>query len=833
MRSTILSTLLVLTLLACSKEENHSEQQKIECNQLVLNQGTAYPSEKVFIEGIDEKQEDNLIVEFWYNDTFTEVSTSVGLDESGKSFIIAPVHPQHPIEGGELQVIVKNLSDELICNTKSITILELPEADGYTDKVTLGLKQLLKQRTDYLNIDEALLSGDLANIEPTDVPFAMLYNLLHNEDAEFALIPFLNNDKNWTGESQDKATIIDLTNRLLKKYEVLGHVNLTMSNFTGKQGNNTKDEKNSEKKNSERCKGVDAEDLASQMKSAANTEYSDPKNPTGEYFKDLSDLATITGLAPGRVGTAGDILSTIVFAIQKIEEAYSKTRLSHFTRFEVNITKTKFLEEVACPIPMDKAHVYAASNDWFMPKTIYESALQLASILSTRKIKQKEEGTPWKEYLEKHLNEYIEEFGFKLSRVFTIKQLKNLADQGFWENDQLKIEAIECGPIDVLNHKYIKANPLNNIFEADYKIDGGIEFYPVNTGKDVLEISLRPEYFSQQTISVTTDIELTPVELKWAKPTTNPHIIKPGDIVSLDAHLKNTINLDLVVNSPEGFLQAGEGVSLDTIQKFTLQTPTDPSKYPFTVTAEFKSTQCFRGTQYANPITAEIIINDSQITVYTDDLFGCFQVGDEKDFNVIVEGEDKEVKWSAQNESGQNFAISQEGIFTAPNEAGKYIIKAELQSNPEIFDTLEIEVVGACSCYWSYSTNEASASYDIAWYTVSDTGMDIRLHNDFDNILDEEIWIYIPNEFLPGEGETKVTSGTQTPQTLKMPIQCFNIKGGFGPTSFNATIKWKNQYLEANITGVFLSETDEGEEYDLPFTLIFGANEGILNCDGN
>lgn len=818
MRSTILSTLLVLTLLACSKEENHSEQQKIECDQLVLNQGTTYPTEKIYIEGIDEKQEDNLIVEFWYNNTFTEVSTSLGLDENGKSFIIAPVHPQHPIAGGELQVIVKNLSDEIICNTQSITILELPEADGYTDKVALGLEQLLKQRTDYLNIDEALLSGDLANIEPTDVPFAMLYNLLHNEEAEFALIPFLNNDSVFGTKSIDKATSIDLSSRLLKKYGVLDYLNQNIQDFESEHSKMT----NGKKETSDRCFGIDADDLAIQMKAATNTEYSDPSSITGKYFNDLSNVASSVGYIP-QAATASTIFGSIVWAIQKAEEAYSKTRLSHFTKFDVGILNTEFLEEKACPEPIITAEVYAGSNEWSIDRTIWDFLMQAASYAPTPNSK-----NIW------------EDLGFTAVSNLTSKQLTNLANLGYWDEGWLTIPAIECGPIDVLSQKYIKSDLLNNVFEAEFKQGGGIEFYPIATGEDVLELSLRTEVFSGQTISFLTNLFVVPINLEFVNPNTTVNIIEPGEVVDLEVWLDNTLielknNLKVSTSIGETGLSLTEEYSMDStyVQKYNLQTPVDPSQYPITVTAKYTSDKCFRGTEYANPAIDEITIDRSKITVYTDDLFGCFQVGDEKDFNVIVEGEDKEVTWSAQNESGQNFAISQEGIFTAPNEAGKYIIKAELQSNPEIFDTLETEVVGSCSCYWSYSTNEASASYDIAWYTVSDTGMDIRLHNDFDNILDEEIWIYIPNEFLPGEGETKVTSGTQTPQTLKMPIQCFNIKGGFGPTSFNATIKWKNQYLEANITGVFLSETDEGEEYDLPFTLIFGANEGILNCDGN
>lgn len=815
--------LLLLMVLACSKDDNKTETPKelAECGLIELGAPSVFPTDKLFLNGIDESLKEKLTAEFWYHDAFTGVSMPVETDENDKSFIMAPVHPELPLEGGELQVVFKNATGTVICDPKALTISELPKAEGYTNKVISSFQNLLKQRTDFLNIDQAMLAGDLDNIDPKDVPFAMLYNLLNNEDAEFALIPFLNNDIVLTDESVDKATSIDITNRLLNKYGVLDYLNQSIKDFEAENGTNASGKSNKTNE-SAGCYNLDAEDLVDQMRSAANTEYSDPNTITGKYFNDLSKAAAAVGIIP-QAATAATIVGAIVWAIQKIEEGYSKTRLSHFTEFEFSLLNNDFLEEKACPEPILTTVVYAASQDWSIDKTIWESLMQASSFISTPAGKN-----------------IVEEIGFGAVSTFTSTQLSNLANLGNWEDGILKVPAIECGPINVLNSKYLKGKTQGSAFEVDYTDNGGIEVYPINTGADVVELSLRTDVFYGQTISDSQELNLTPVEIKWTHPTTNPYIVTPGDPVDLQLELKNTISFDIdLATPPEVGVIYGDNYSEAPNQNFTILTPVDESKYPFTVTAEFISFECFRGTKYAKPITAEIIINNSKINVYTND-DTCFQVGDYKEFNVNVTGDDKEVVWSAKNESGQTVGINQEGGFTAPNTDGKYYITAALKSNSEIFDTIEVEVVGSCTCYWNFSGGSYAMSYNQAWYSIQGdltTGsLQLNLHNDFDVIGDEEMIINMYTSFLPEEGETKITTGTNDDDIASnlITVRGLNFPGQsavIGPTgNYSVTLKWKNQYLEGTITGTLQKSTLEGDS-EIPFTLKFGANEGLLSCD--
>tara|TARA_R110002049_G_scaffold308770_1_gene514008 strand:+ start:25750 stop:28245 length:2496 start_codon:yes stop_codon:yes gene_type:complete len=808
---------------SCSEDDNKTDgpNETTECNLIQLEAQSVLPTDKLFVKNIDESLKENLTAEYWYNNIFTGISINVGIDENDKSFIIAPMHPELPLKGGELQVIFKNHTGTIICDPKPLIISQLPKAEGYTEKVVLAFQNLLAQRTEFLNIDETVLSGELTDIEPTDVPFSLLYNLLHNEDAEFALIPFLENDRILTNESVDKATSIDISDRLLNKYGVLDHINQKIKDFETKNSKKT-NIKNNKTNESAGCFGLDADDLADQMKAAVNTEYSDPKTITGKYFSDLSNAATAAGFIP-QAATAATVVGAIVWGIQKIEEGYSKTRLSHFTKFEFSILNTNFLEETACPEPIIMAQVFAASNDWSIDKSIWESLIQASSFLPTQKAKN-----------------LAEEIGFGAASTFTSTQLSNLANLGHWENGILKVPTIECGPIDVLNSKYLKGETQGSAFEVDYKDNGGIEVYPIDTGKDVLELSLRPEVFSGQTKSDSQELNLTPVELKWTHPTTNPYIVKPEDPVNLQLELKNTISFDIDLSTPfEVGVIYGDNYSESPNQNFTILTPADENKYPFTITAEFVAFECFRGTEYAQPITTEIIIDMSKISVYTND-DTCFQVGDFKDFNANVSGDDKKVVWSAKNESGQTVGINDEGGFTAPNNAGKYYITATLESNSEIFDTIEVEVVGSCTCYWNFTGGSYAMSYDQAWYSTQEdltTGaLQLNLHNDFYAIGDEEMIINMYNSFLPQEGETKITTGTNDDNLANnlITIRGLNFPGQssvIGPLgNYSVTLKWTNQYLEGTITGTLQKSTIEGDT-EIPFTLKFGANEGMLSCD--
>lgn len=832
--------------LACSKNDDKIDTpiEAAECGLIELETQSVFPTDKLYINGIEDNLKEDLIVEFWHNNVFTGASMNVPIDENDKSYIIAPLHPELPLEGGELQLVFKDNTGEIICSPKLLIISELPKADGYTNEVTIGLQNLLKQRTDYLNLDEAILSGDLENIDPMSVPFALLYNLLHNEDAEFSLIPFLNNDEVLISESVDKTKSIDISNRLLKKYNVLEYINQNINDF---EIENIRSKTGTAIKASslDGCFGLDAEDLAAQMKSAANTEYSDPSTITGKYFEDLSNAATAVGFFPP-AATGATIVGGVIFLIQKVEEAYSKTRLSHFTQFEFSISNTDFLEETACPEPIITANVHAASDEWSMDKTLWEFALQVSSFIPTP--------APTKG------NENIESFGYGVASTFTSTQLNNLANQGVWENGILKIHPRECGPIDVLNTKYLMGRTNGSAFEVNYTGDNGIEIYPIATGDDVIELSLRPEYFSGQTISSSRPLSLIPIELTWENPIEMPLIIEPGDLVDLETHLKNADpNLITLSSNLEVYTSIGEeGLDLfqefnvaDTyVKKYTYQTPVDQNKYPITVTAKYDSDKCFKGSTYGQPDIANVIIDIGKVIVYTNDET-CFESGETRDFDVEIYGNTNEVVWSATNEAGQGVPINQDGVFVAPETLGTYYIKASLVNSPQIFDTYSVEVVESCGCYWNFTGGnfETLPSYNKGYFRLDNSAGTIPFQINLYEIADvnsgaDHIAIYLKSDdFIPSEGETITVFGTEDYDAILNDIDyetTVDILGTnfnehyynfYTPIEYTITLTLNNNYLEGTITGVMYKNQGENDDVSFSFTINFGVFE--YNSDSN
>lgn len=556
------------------------------------------------------------------------------------------------------------------------------------------------------------------------------------------------------------------------------------------------------------------------MKAAANTEYSNPETITGKYFNDLSNLATGSGFAGGKVATAAAILGAIVFATQKLEEGYSKTRLSRFTDFEFEIT-TDFIEETACREPILDADVYAASDSWSIEKTFWESLLQLSS-LTALKVK----GTAYEGALE--------EFGFNLSMFFTTTQLQNLAKLGYWKNDLLTFDGITCGPIDVANSAYIYGNTDETAFKVNDS-SALLTVYPISPGEDNLKVGLRPNFFAQQTITRSKKMTLVPIELNW-EPNVEFLTVTPGEDLYLKLHLRNTENLDLEVTTEEGFLKPGKGVSLDIIQEYLLETPGNPDKYPFTVSAEFKSERCFQATEYAEPVITSIIIDIPRgIEVYTDNI-ACITSGDFIDFDVYTTHQNETVLWSVRNETGNDLSIGPNGGFTAPTQAGKYYVTATLQSTPEILDTLEIEVAESCTCFWKFTGGNFFLDYDQAWYTtngnMTNGAIQFNLHNDFYAVGDEEMVIGLDISLVPEIEEEKVTVGTND---LDFATNLINITGLNFPDTlggpigdYEVTLTRKNGYIEGTITGTMTNATT-GSEFQ--FILEFGANEGLLSCE--
>jgi hypothetical protein len=119
------------------------------------------------------KAEDKINVEFSSNGSRTKAFMALEISQSGKPFILAPIHSVTPMVGGGLSAIFKNANNQEICDAINLTIKPLPIAENYNGKIGNALLTLLEQRMAYLGFDTNLIKGDLANLPSELVPFAI------------------------------------------------------------------------------------------------------------------------------------------------------------------------------------------------------------------------------------------------------------------------------------------------------------------------------------------------------------------------------------------------------------------------------------------------------------------------------------------------------------------------------------------------------------------------------------------------------------------------------------------------------------------------------------
>ena len=819
---------VLLVLMACSKDETKGGDPKEEtkdpeienlsiCSNISIVEQSLFPIDKITVKGISDDLKNDITAEFWYKGEFTDLAMNVAEDENGESFIIAPIHPILPLEGGELQVVFKNGEGSLVCDPISFTINELPKANGYTKEVALALDVLLTQSTDYLGIDKALFAGDLENLNASYFPFAMIYNLLHNESTDFALLPFIENTDALDSNSVDKETVIDLSDRILKKYDLLDLINGKVDAF--EQAVTAKNETLTSIDPID-CENIDEDDLAMQMNQIWDTFNFSLEEK--EKIDKLALGASALSIVP-KISKAGALAGFAIFAFQKLAEGYQNTRLSQLNKLEFTIDPTNFIEESACdPVTYGNIKVWASTKGWEMDKDLFESLFQIGSLgLSFISV---DDATSTV---------------LGAASLFTGEQLNNLKKQGYLDGDRVKIDSIACGPINIVKSEYFYAKISGESFKLD---EENTRVYPLKAGTSELEVGLELEAFGGVTISAKKELVIKPVSLNWVP---NVEVIKvtPGESIDLEVQLQNALNKELTVTTPEGAIQyigfADDGVAFGGRQQYRLFTPSvaEIDKYPFTVTAVFDSQECLRGNEDAEPVKTSIIINADvpwYIEVYTleDD---CLAPGDYRQFDVNLSDEDIKVVWSAKHEDNSPANISSTGGFTAPQKLGKYYITATAEENSEVTHTLEIEVK-KCTCSWEFSGGGFEHNYEQAWYNINgdmtNGTLQMNLHNDFYNVGDEEMIVNMDISFLPEIGETMTTGGLNDDNLANnlMTITGLHFPDTVvGPIGiYEVTITRENGHIEGSITGILRNTVAETE---FPFELEFSASEGLLSCE--
>jgi hypothetical protein len=794
---------------------------EIDCSTIVLSSTNVFPFDSLYISSPSFKVEDKITVEFWSNGSITEAFMSVEISQTGKPFILAPIHPITPIEGGNLSVIFKNANNKAICDPVILTIKALPKADNYVQEISNALLTLIEQRMAYLGYDSNLIKGDLANLPAELVPFAISYNLLNNAQNDQSLLPFLKNDKLYFEGNMDKKSSIDLANSLLSRFGMLDIIKDDIASFSDRLAR-----KSSEKTiHRTSCEGLNALEVGRQMRVAADAAlYLDPTSVKGKKLQQAADASMLSGLV-GTLGTTSTVAGLTLFIYKTVYEGVYNTYFSKFTDFDFQISPTEFLEETACnPIPYTDVKASVSTNGWETDKNLWETVFQIAGLLAT-----KVNGGDV----------------FDVSTMIASKQLDNLSSEGHFDGNKFTIEANACENIPFDDNLFIYGKITGDAFSVD---PANRRVIPEKAGKVDLEVGIRSASFGGNTISKTVSLETKPIQIAWEP---NGIIrVKPGSEIDLKAKLYAAYGKGTKEIYDKGALKKGTfqetGVPYEGIWNYTLKTPkTVAGNYPFTITVEHASKECLRGKSDAPPRNSVILI-EAGLTVEVYSLeSGCLEAGQSRDFDADVSGDNKNVTWTSFSESGSSVPISTSGLFKAPSQAGTYYIVGTSEADATVADTLSIDI-GNCECNWDFSGG------GLAWAGNGSTFSRVVVPDYIVISLTGEMSIFSFNlkaANLPAIGQTKlielsqgskdwILSGVQNVISVNSPSEeDADGNPAPGPTEIKLEITNNGTSLIGKITGTAVKTDFENKSQSIiQITLNFRAGEvnvaeGLFGCE--
>ncbi len=783
---------LLYTVFSCSKSPKPVTKPETNCLEISLSKSSVFPFDSVFVQLNPIESAQNLTVEFWQNDQNTGASMS--LERVGdKAFFLAPVNPSDPLSQGTVDAKFVNITDNSSCSSLALEIKSLPEANGYMEEISNLLQTLIEQKIAFLGYDTALLDGDLANLPIALAPFVIPYKLLNNTEGEFSLKSQLSSETNFYDSSIDNKSQIELAGRILQKY---GFKEILARDIEEFELNQVR--KRPLKPLDFDCVGLDGNEIGRQMRISADAaKYLDPTSEQGKKLAQTSDGALYTGIVPG-LGTASAMAGGALFIYKKMYEGIYNSYFNSFTAFDFNISPIKQLEETACdPMPYTEAKVSVSSNDWSVDTSIWESFLQLVGFAASR--------INWASKLQS--------VPFDASMAFTSKQIDNLASQGYLNNDKFNIDAKACSNIDITDNKFIYAGVTGDAFSVDQE---NMRVIPEKAGTSDLEVGPRVLFFGGNTISKTVQLDITPIQLSWDPSTIR---VTPGEQTQAQLRIYNALDKDIKVTEEKGATQQNGfvdlGLQYSGAWNYKIFTPSAENQYPYTIVAEHTSKRCLRGKPNAEPRIAVLGIDDGiSVEVFSYD-FGCLEGGETRQFEANVTGDNKEVTWSAYNETNEAVSISSTGNFKAPLSSGNYLVIATSVADQSAADTLVVEV-GSCSCQWSLSGGGIlSAGNNANFDRVTIPGRVALSLSDFDDIS-SLITIYFNDNYLPADGETTEFTLTQD-QKDDDPWLFYTLKGNKiiagpspedhkdvpqpAPSSLNVKLSRKGNSLKGQLNG--------------------------------
>lgn len=665
------SALLLLTVsLGCSGSTAPEAEQGlydvVACPGLVLGVGSGMPLDKIAIGTLPAAIQSPVAAVMLDASGQPAGFAYVQDDGAGALELSVPLHPTDAVAGGPVSFTFSD--GTTACAPVDFTILPLPAADGELAAVVDLLQAVVDaQLAEVQSTSEELNATPIEDVPPSLWSLALVQALLDapGNDASLRAI----------ADGGLGADALDLADRLLARTSARASLDApppaAVSPARSGPARFSSDDLTCAKAYIQ-----DADDLNYCMELAqrlAESTYGMSREVAEDIKQVFSDLSDNDVPLAGEVKVLFGAMFWVIYAER---EAAASVYPSFLAEMDVTVDKDPILEDdsVAAEI---RAEVLAGSLGYNMQDQILDGIGQAKSLIDTYGDFDFSTGTE------------LDDLADKLAPVFQ-DRIKDV------DIDALKIPADSFGPIILadtmwLDSRIVSGDALTKLDDTHYRGRlRGTATISVRTGDGLFGDSQLARQIGMEVIPLQVGIDPTDVVLKDSE-------VKVFTVTVTDSEYPDSV--ELAWKDPHqgsAVLTLGSG-GVHTVQ-YTAPSQPDPADDVFYVRHTMRT-----GARELSEEERQATATVHSTRVQLAPVLQCVQPGDTVQLvATVVPPGDVPLVWTYS--AGH---VDDNGVFIAPGEAGPVEITVALASNPDVKDTITVNV-GMCVCSFSVTVGAGS-----------------------------------------------------------------------------------------------------------------------------
>lgn len=645
----------------------------VTCSAMEPARLSAAPTEHVSLGELPASFEAPFLARVETDDPAVYGYAAVAVDESGQATLVAPLHPSASPDGGTATIWVSDGTRS--CEPFDFTVQALTPSPGELTKVADHLQAIVDAQAAALGATRAdLVQTSLVDQPSALLPIAVLQAFLDHPDNENSLVAIADGTAPVAADAR-----LDLLEPLL----AMTGIEAALADIAPAGAASAPRRAGPARVSAAQCEpgtiGDDAGLLDACMDAAWEAQF-ELAGASGQVLRDMGEFFTAAGLVPG-LETPAAIAGFITWMATNDKLRTAALLPSALTEMTVEVGPVEFLEDEDGSGSWSSAQVKATNLGWDFGKEFLEGLLAAASAAGA---------------FDK--TELPGEVNGVLLTLATGPGVQELIGDGTLESFQEEPKTF--GPVNVTSETWSTAevatgDAIELVSHTDYE--------PRNAGSSVLSVRTKDGEFGGQQISAQKTITVGTLQVT----------ISPDDVlVPADSSKEFTVTVvhaahpDMVAIDPSVPLQGDAQITYNGNGTHTVSytAPSAPDvNDPDLLTVLDTARTGARGYASTERLDiATIRFGGVRIT----DVPPCIEPGSapvQIGVDVAIQG-DPQLTWTASAGS-----ITDSGSFTPPDQAGYVTITVALVDNPDVNDSVEVQV-GGCSCRANLVVNGQSPS---------------------------------------------------------------------------------------------------------------------------